>query len=92
MAISETGCIGREEVKLWNLDFTYLGPMFSSIVHTFYQYAVSSVREHYICLECIFVLSTQFPDYVFKLSVIWRVAAVLSIFNWKLGRKIDFQL
>lgn len=66
--------------------------MFSSVVHTFYQSAVSSMREHYICLEFMFVLSTQFPDYVFKLSGSWPVAAVLSIFNWKSGRKIDFQL
>jgi hypothetical protein len=38
------------------------------------------------------VLSTQFLDYMFKLSINWPVAVVLSTFNWKSGKKIDFQL
>jgi hypothetical protein len=36
------------------------------------------------------VLSTQFVDYTFKLSINWPVAAVLSTFNWKSGKKMIF--
>jgi hypothetical protein len=38
------------------------------------------------------VLSAQFLDFMFKLGINWPVTAVLSAFNWKLGKKIDVQL
>jgi hypothetical protein len=43
--------------------------------------------KHEIFFEYIFVLSTQFLDYMFKKSINWHVVVASSTFNWKFWGK-----
>ena len=45
-----------------------------------------------VAAQVTFVLSTKFHDCMFKLSISWPVAVILSTFNWKSRKKINICL
>lgn len=82
--------VGRSEVQ-WNLDFKSLESTFYLFLHTFLG-VLPKVPEWkcYIFCEITVVLSAHLLVCMFKLSISWRFAFILSTFNWNSERKLIF--
>jgi hypothetical protein len=66
---------------LWSLS-----PRFPYFCAWFYR----SCQKFHKRNSWIYILSTQLLGYMLKGNISWPVAVILSTFNWKWGKKIDF--
>lgn len=76
---------------LWNKRRHAVNPWFYvPWNHIFIHSSKTSTKETLCCIFLVFmfVLFAHFLDFTFKLSISWPVTV---IFNWKSGKRFDFQ-